>query len=85
MTDTKQPEFKSQKFINSIIESEEDVTVFLSNGVKLQGRIVGADEEEGRVFAFFLSRDGTYQLVLMPQVATILRGLHVVKPKESDF
>jgi sRNA-binding regulator protein Hfq len=56
---------------NKIIEtySYRRITVFLKNGVKLEGEIV---KETVRKDHFELERDGITQLVMMDAVATIM-------------
>jgi RNA chaperone Hfq len=60
-------------YLKSLVQQDERVTVFLTNGVKLMGQI--RDIEEGfdqRVTAFILDRSGHSQLVLMHAVATVV-------------
>ncbi len=56
-----------QEFINNLISKEMAVTVFLINGVKLQGIIIGADNN-----SLLLRRDGHTQLVYNHAVSTIM-------------
>ena len=53
-------------FLNAVRKSEDSVTMFLINGVMLQGQIAGFD-----LFCMLLQREGMAQLVYtyIPQVA----------------
>lgn len=59
-------------FLNSIRKSKMPVTVFLVNGVKLQGNVTWFDN-----FCILLRRDGTSQLVYKHAVSTIMPSGHV--------
>lgn len=54
-------------FLNDIKEEKIAVTVFLINGVKLQGIITAQDDE-----SMLLRRDGHTQLVYKHAVSTIM-------------
>jgi len=54
-------------FLNNVRKSKIPVTVFLVNGVKLQGIITWFDN-----FSFLLRRDGHSQLVYKHAVSTIM-------------
>ena len=54
-------------FLNDIKENKIAVTVFLINGVKLQGVITGFDDS-----SLLLRRDGHTQLVYKHAVSTIM-------------
>ena len=54
-------------FLNSVRKSKMSVTVFLINGVKLQGVITWFDN-----FCVLLRRDGQSQLVYKHAISTIL-------------
>ena len=54
-------------FLNSIRKHKNPVTVFLTNGVKLQGVIVWFDN-----FSILLRRDGHSQLVYKHAISTIM-------------
>ena len=56
-------------FLNKLKEKETSVTVFLVNGVKLQGIITWFDEG-----ALLLRRDGHTQLIYKHAVSTIMPG-----------
>ena len=65
-------------FLNDIKENKTPVTVFLVNGVKLQGLISFFDEN-----SLLLKRDGHTQLVYKHAVSTIMPGTVVeFEPKE---
>jgi host factor-I protein len=53
-------------FLNAVRKSEEPVTMFLVNGVMLQGNIAAFD-----LFCMLLQRDGMSQLVYKHAVSTI--------------
>ena len=54
-------------FLNNVRKSHSAVTVFLVNGVKLQGTITWFDN-----FCILLRRDGQSQLVYKHAVSTIM-------------
>ncbi len=53
-------------FLNAVRKSEDSVTMFLINGVMLQGQIAGFD-----LFCMLLQREGMAQLVYKHAVSTI--------------
>lgn len=53
-------------FLNAVKRQDESVTMFLVNGVMLQGGIAAFD-----LFCMLLQRDGVYQLVYKHAVSTI--------------
>jgi len=53
-------------FLNAVRKSEDPVTMFLINGVMLQGQIAGFD-----LFCMLLQREGRAQLVYKHAVSTI--------------
>ena len=61
-----------QHFLNDIKDGKVAVTVFLINGVKLQGIITQQDEE-----SLLLRRDGHTQLVYKHAVSTIMPSVAV--------
>ncbi|XWO13625.1 RNA-binding protein Hfq [Candidatus Hepatincola sp. Pdp] len=54
-------------FLNTVRKSKVPVTVFLSNGVKLQGIIISFD-----IFSILLKRDAHIQLIYKHSVSTIM-------------
>ena len=58
------------KFLNSVRKSKNPVTLFLVNGVKLQGVITWFDN-----FSVLLRREGTVQLVYKHAISTIMPSL----------
>ena len=56
-------------FLNGVRKDKNPVTVFLVNGVKLQGVITWFDN-----FSLLLRRDGTSQLVYKHAISTIMPG-----------
>ena len=57
-------------FLNSVRKSKNPVTLFLVNGVKLQGIITWFDN-----FSVLLRREGTVQLVYKHAISTIMPSL----------
>ena len=56
-------------FLNKVRKSKMSVTIFLINGVKLQGVITWFDN-----FCVLLRRDGQSQLVYKHAISTIMPG-----------
>ena len=56
-------------FLNKIRDDKVSVTVFLVNGVKLQGLITWFDS-----FSLLLRRDGHTQLIYKHAISTIMPG-----------
>ena len=67
-------------FLNHVRKSKTPVTVFLVNGVKLQGIITWFDN-----FCLLLRRDGHSQLVYKHAISTIMPGhpIHMFEPSEE--
>lgn len=59
-------------FLNNLRSSHGNVTVFLTNGVKLQGRVTWFDN-----FCLTLERDSNTQLVYKHAIATIMPEGHL--------
>ena len=59
-------------FLNSVRKNKNPVTLFLVNGVKLQGVITWFDN-----FSVLLRRDGTVQLVYKHAISTIMPSLPI--------
>ena len=57
-------------FLNNVRKDKNPVTVFLFNGVKLQGVITWFDN-----FSVLLRREGTVQLVYKHAISTIMPSL----------
>ena len=57
-------------FLNSVRKSKNPVTLYLVNGVKLQGVITWFDN-----FSVLLRREGTLQLVYKHAISTIMPSL----------
>ena len=57
-------------FLNSVRRNKNPVTLFLVNGVKLQGVITWFDN-----FSVLLRREGTVQLVYKHAISTIMPSL----------
>ena len=54
-------------FLNAVRKSKTSVTIYLVNGVKLQGNITGFDN-----FCVLLRRDGQVQLVYKHAISTVM-------------
>ena len=59
-------------FLNSVRKNRNPVTLFLVNGVKLQGGITWFDN-----FSVLLRREGTVQLVYKHAISTIMPSLPI--------
>ena len=57
-------------FLNAVRKTKNPVTLFLVNGVKLQGVITWFDN-----FSVLLRRDGTVQLVYKHAISTVMPSL----------
>ncbi len=68
-----------EDFLNNIKQNKISVTVFLVNGVKLQGIITWFDN-----FSLLLRRDGHTQLIYKHAVSTIMPGSAVDVAIEED-
>lgn len=73
MSDKKHGDKKNQNlqdtFLNAVRKSKVPLTVFLVNGVKLQGVVSWFDN-----FCLLLRRDGQSQLVYKHAISTIMPG-----------
>lgn len=68
-------------FLNSVRKSKMSVTVFLVNGVKLQGVITWFDS-----FCVLLRRDGHSQLVYKSAISTVMPSgpVALFEPEKDD-
>jgi host factor-I protein len=66
---TEKPQNLQDAFLNGVRKAKIPVTVFLVNGVKLQGIITWFDN-----FCLLLRRDGVSQLVYKHAISTIMPG-----------
>ncbi len=66
---TEKPQNVQDVFLNHVRKSKTPVTVFLVNGVKLQGIITWFDN-----FSVLLRRDGHTQLVYKHAISTVMPG-----------
>ena len=67
-------------FLNSVRKTRNPVTLFLVNGVKLQGVITWFDN-----FSVLLRRDGTVQLVYKHAISTVMPSLPLdLTDEETD-
>ena len=53
-------------FLENLIRKKTSVMVFLINGIKLEGNLVGTED-----YCIFLARDETIQLIYKHSIATI--------------
>lgn len=67
------------KFLNEVRKEKVQVTVFLMNGVKLQGVITWFDS-----FSILLKRDNLAQLVYKHAISTIMPGQPINLYDEDD-
>lgn len=65
-------------FLNTLRKKKVPVTIFLSNGVKLQGNITGFDN-----FSVLLRRGPQVQLVYKHTIATVVPAAAVVLHEEE--
>jgi host factor-I protein len=65
-TGSRKPALLQEAFLGAVRRSEEPVTMFLVNGVMLQGEIVAFD-----LFCMLLQRDGLSQLVYKHAISTV--------------
>ena len=68
-------------FLNSVRKSETPLTIFLVNGVKLQGVVSWFDN-----FCVQLRRDGQSQLVYKRAISTIMpsQPVQLYEPSDDD-
>lgn len=68
-------------FLNSVRKSKISLTIFLVNGVKLQGVVTWFDN-----FCILLRRDGQVQLVYKHAISTIMPGgpVQLFDDEEAD-
>lgn len=68
-------------FLNNVRKSKMSVTVFLVNGVKLQGVITWFDN-----FCVLLRRDGSSQLVYKHAISTVMPSgpIQLFDPEKED-
>ncbi len=68
-------------FLNTVRKTKTPVTVFLVNGVKLQGNITWFDN-----FCVLLRRDGQSQLVYKHAISTVMPAgpLQLFEPEKED-
>ena len=66
-------------FLNQLRKSKISVTIFLINGVKLQGVITWFDN-----FCLLLRRDGQSQLVYKHAISTIMPASSVTMHESED-
>ena len=68
-------------FLNSVRRTKTPLTIFLVNGVKLQGVVTWFDN-----FCVLLRRDGQSQLVYKHAISTIMPSapVHLYEPGEDE-
>ena len=67
------------KFLNKLRKEKMSVTVFLMNGVKLQGMITWFDN-----FSMLLRRDSLSQLIYKHAISTIMPASPISLSEEED-
>lgn len=67
MSDNKRQQNVQDVFLNHLRKTRSSVTVFLVNGVKLQGVITWFDN-----FSMLLTRDGMTQMVYKHAISTVM-------------
>ncbi len=69
-------------FLNHVRKSKNPVTVFLVNGVKLQGIITWFDN-----FSVLLRREGHTQLVYKHAISTVMQSgpIQLFEPEKEDI
>ena len=74
------PQNVQDVFLNAIRKNKTPVTVFLINGVKLQGIVTWFDN-----FSMLLRRDGHTQLVYKHAISTVMPSapVQLFEPKED--
>ena len=68
-----------ESFLNSVRKTKNPVTLFLVNGVKLQGVITWFDN-----FSILLRREGVVQLVYKHAISTIMPSLPLDMQEEDS-
>lgn len=76
---TEKPQNLQDVFLNTVRKQKTPVTVFLVNGVKLQGMITWFDN-----FCVLLRRDGHSQLVYKHAISTVMPSTPVQLFEQSD-
>jgi host factor-I protein len=68
-------------FLNNVRKNKVPLTIFLVNGVKLQGVVTWFDN-----FCVLLRRDGHSQLVYKHAISTVMPGhpIQLFEPEESE-
>lgn len=68
-------------FLNAVRKAKTPLTIFLVNGVKLQGMVTWFDN-----FCVLLRRDGQIQLVYKHAISTIMPGgpVQLFDPEKGD-
>lgn len=66
-------------FLNHVRKNKVSVTIFLVNGVKLQGMVTWFDN-----FCVLLKRDGVSQLVYKHAISTIMPAAPIHLPGPND-
>src|ERR1700712_3539770 len=79
--DERKPTLLQEIFLSAVRKQREPVTMFLVNGVMLQGEIAAYD-----LFCMLLRRDGMSQLVYKHAISTVqpLRPLNLMSGEEGD-
>lgn len=75
------PQSLQDTFLNSVRKQKVSLTIFLVNGVKLQGIVTWFDN-----FCVLLRRDGVSQLVYKHAISTIMPNapVNLMNPEDSE-
>jgi host factor-I protein len=73
------PHALQDTFLEHVRKHDVPVTVFLANGIRLQGTVAGFDS-----YSLLLVRDRQAQLIYKHAVSTIMPGEPVRMPQTSD-
>jgi host factor-I protein len=76
---TERQQSLQDKFLNKVRKDKVPLTIFLMNGVKLQGIVTWFDN-----FCVLLRRDGHSQLVYKHAISTIMPGQPVNMMEEEE-
>ncbi len=77
----KKPQSLQDTFLNSVRKSKTPLTIFLVNGVKLQGVVTWFDS-----FCVLLRREGQSQLVYKHAISTVMpaQPVQLYEPDQED-
>lgn len=73
------PQSVQEVFLTQLVRTKAPVTVFLTNGVKLQGRVANFDR-----FCLVLTRAGHAQLIFKKAISTIMPSSGTEQPEAPE-